>query len=213
LRLVSGLTLVSGYAHKVRRTIYAQLKDLIKAGVIDPRIVAYRVGFLNRLLFKTLVEELKLDKHDVVRISIDYEVVNGDIEWELDTLKVEVWKEAPELEDKAVEAFKRIAIEEMRKLIPSVEARKVGESALGDEIYEITRDGERVGVVRVTPLGDEVVVTGVAIGEDAVPYRFRTRAPRSESIDQVIAIAIERGEKISQEEFEREMKALLSMAK
>ena len=82
--LNTGLVIVGAYADKVRRTLFAQLKDRIKAKEIDSKIVAKASGDLNKLLYEIFVNRLKLDKGDVVRIVVNYDVVDGEIVWYLE---------------------------------------------------------------------------------------------------------------------------------
>ncbi len=95
MRLSSGYIIVGAYADKIRRTLFAQLKDRIKSGEIDSKDVAKAAADLNRLLYEVLVRRLKLDKGDVVRIIVEYDL-NGEIRWNLDSLRVEVFRRIPE---------------------------------------------------------------------------------------------------------------------
>ncbi len=97
-QLSTGLVIAGAYADKVRRVLFAQQRDLLKKGEIDPQTIAKRSAELNRLLFDILVNKLKLDKGDVVRIRIEYDVEDHDIKWRLDTLQIEVFKRVPDEE-------------------------------------------------------------------------------------------------------------------
>ncbi len=94
--LKSGAIIVGAYANKVRKTLFAQLKNDIKAGTLTSQEVARAAGELNQLIFKLVVEKMKLDKGDVVRITCDYIVENGKIKWQWSTLKVEAYRKVPE---------------------------------------------------------------------------------------------------------------------
>ena len=113
-QLSSGLVIAGAYADKIRRVLFAQLRDEIKSGKIESRQVAYRAGELNRLLFEILVNKLKLDKGDVVRVRIEYELRDGDIEWKLDTLRVEAFRRIP---DEEVEKAVREVIETAKEVL------------------------------------------------------------------------------------------------
>ena len=113
-QLSSGLVIAGAYADKVRRVLFAQLRNEIKSGKIESRQVAYRAGELNRILFEILVNKLKLDKGDVVRIRVEYELRDGDIEWKLDTLRVEAFKRVP---DNEVEKAVREVIESAKEIL------------------------------------------------------------------------------------------------
>jgi hypothetical protein len=160
--LSSGLVIAGAYADKIRRTVFAQLRDLIKEGAIDPKTVAYHVGQLNALLYRLLVERIGTDKGDVVRVRLNYRVVDGKIEWDLDSLSVELFKRVP---DEEVNAKVREFIEVARKGISDAEisAEKLGETFDGDLVYSIQKDGEEVGVAVVTPVTDFSIVKVLAV--------------------------------------------------
>jgi hypothetical protein len=122
-QLSTGLVIAGAYADKLRRVLFAQLRDMIKRGEIDNKTVAMRAGELNRLLFDILVNKLKLDKGDAVRIRIEYDVKDGDIVWKLDTLRIE--------------AFRRIPDEEVEKVVK--ESIKRYEEILASEVTEEER--------------------------------------------------------------------------
>jgi len=163
--LRSGLVIAGAYADKIRRVAYAQLKDSIKEGLLKSSEVAYHVAQLNKVLYRVLVDELKIDKGDVVRISIDYEVRQGALEWKFDTLRVE--------------AFRRIPDEEINKVLIRVkgEAQAIMEAAVaynierlvetedGDVIYLMKLGDREVGAFIVTPVNNEIafIKKGAAI--------------------------------------------------
>jgi hypothetical protein len=72
--LSSGLVIAGAYADKIRRTLFAQLRDYVKKDKEWGQKIAYAAAQLNRLLYTVLVEQLKVDKGDVVRIRIEYDV-------------------------------------------------------------------------------------------------------------------------------------------
>ena len=101
--LSTGLVIAGAYADKLRRTLFAQLSEKIKNGELDSKEVARAAAEVNQLLFNILVEDLKIEKGDVVRVRVDYDVQDGKVKWDLSTL--------------AVEAFKRIDDEEVNKVV------------------------------------------------------------------------------------------------
>ena len=90
--LSTGLVIAGAYADKLRRTLFAQLKDDVKNGKLTSQEVARAAAEMNQLLYQIFVDDLKLDKGDVVRVRVEYEVEDGNIKWKLDTLNVEVFK-------------------------------------------------------------------------------------------------------------------------
>jgi len=165
--LRSGLVFAAGYADKLRRTIFAQLREQVKKDKELAKQVALYVGRLNRALYTLLVEELKVDKFDVVRITISYELdeVNKAIVWKWDTLKVEIYKRIPpETYEEALKKFvaraPTLAVE-----VVKYNVSKIGETFDGDLIYSIKIDEKEVGVVEVLPVEDIVVLKKAAVIE------------------------------------------------
>ncbi|MEB3788919.1 MAG: DUF2258 domain-containing protein [Desulfurococcales archaeon] len=156
--LRSGLVIAGGYADKVRRVLFAQLKDKIKNGEVEAKKVAQAAGELNRLLFEILVTNLQVDKGDVVRISVDYEIEDGDIKWLLDTLTVQVWKRVPdeEVESKLKSVLSRA--EEVLEEEPSYQLEKLGETDTGDIVFKLTYQGQDAGAIMITPINGQAIV-------------------------------------------------------
>lgn len=177
--LITGLVRAGGYADKVRRTLFAQLKNDIKAGKIDAQQVAYRAGRLNEVLFKVLVELLGIDKRDVVRISINYEVSGGDIHFDWDTLNIEVYPFNEELSKRATEEARKF-IE--RGLVDYdfevVETGRTGPTVF----YDIRLNGEKVGAVAVMDVGESLAVSGAIILNEK-GYKIGGLLRKSESIE------------------------------
>jgi hypothetical protein len=100
LTLNTGLTIAGAYADKARRVLMAQVK-----GQADAQEAVRASAELNKLLFEVIVNELKADKGDVVRVVVDYEVESGRIKWDFNSLRVELFKRVPDEEvKKRVEA-------------------------------------------------------------------------------------------------------------
>ncbi len=122
--LSTGLIIAGAYADKVRRTLFAQLRDKIKQGEITNQEVAKAAGELNRIIYEILVNKLKIDKGDVVRVRIDYDITNGKIIWNYKTLRVEAFKRVP---DNDVEKVLKEALPEALKQFVEVVEEKVEE--------------------------------------------------------------------------------------
>ncbi len=94
--LSTGLVIAGAYADKLRRTLFAQLRDLVKQNKEFAREIARASGEINRLIYIVLVEKLKADKGDVVRIRVQYDVEDGRVKWYYDTLRIEYFKRVPD---------------------------------------------------------------------------------------------------------------------
>uniref|UniRef100_A0A7C4HE11 DUF2258 domain-containing protein n=1 Tax=Staphylothermus marinus TaxID=2280 RepID=A0A7C4HE11_STAMA len=90
----TGIVITGAYADKLRRTLFAQLSKYIRKSKEHAREAARASGELNKLLYIIIVENLKSDKGDAVRIRIKYRFdprVNR-IDWDYDTLRIEFFK-------------------------------------------------------------------------------------------------------------------------
>ena len=139
-KLSSGYVIVGAYANKIRRVTFAQLKDKIKAGELTNEEVAKQVGELNSYLFNILVNELGLDKGDIVRIKINYEVKDGKIVFDYESLEIE--------------AFKRIPIELNIKL------EEIASNDMGEKLYAIKKNDEVIGYISMSKLNGKAIIKG-----------------------------------------------------
>ncbi len=94
--LRSGLVPAGAYSNKLRRILFAQLSKLVKEGAVKQQEIARAIGELNTFLYHVLVEELKLDKAEPVRIEINYTVEGGKISWDYSSLKITAYKALPQ---------------------------------------------------------------------------------------------------------------------
>jgi hypothetical protein len=155
--LRSGYIIVGAYADKVRRVAFAQLKDSVKEGVLKSSDIAYHVGQLNRVLYKVLVEDLKLGKGDVVRISIDYEVRQNLIEWKFDTLKIEAFRRIPDEEVANVLGKVRTEVKAVIEAAIQFTMEKLGETEDGDVVYVMKLGDREVGAFIATLVDEDIV--------------------------------------------------------
>ncbi len=111
--LSTGLIIAGAYADKLRRTLFAQLRDYVKKNKEYAREIARAAGEINRLLYHIIVEELKSDKGDVVRIRVKYsfDPEKMEIKWHYDTLQIEYFKRYPD--EKVAETVKKVLEEKL----------------------------------------------------------------------------------------------------
>jgi len=217
--LRSGLVIAGGYADKVRRVLFAQLKDKVKSRELDSKEVARASGELNRLLFEMLVTRLQIDKGDVVRITVSYEVEDSTIKWKLDTLKVEVWRRMPEEE---IEPAIKSVIEKAEEIISSAiqfSIRKEGKTDTDDIVYSIIYDDREVGALLATPIDEKVVIRGAVVEptplvlrKNIVEYKGELDDFLSQNIIQIMKEA-ENVERREAERVVREIRSLLAVEK
>ena len=190
-RLSSGLVIAGAYADKIRRTIFAQLRDYVKKDREWGQRIAFAVAQLNRVLYTLLVEQLKIDKGDVVRIRVDYDIDESgkNIVWRWDSL--------------SVEAFRRVAQEQVDSLVKQLVSKaaevavaavayslvNLGETFDGDIIFSVTLDGREVGAAIVTPVNESLALLkrgGVVEPTPAVFERIRLEIPAGSSVEEVL---------------------------
>ncbi len=219
-QLSTGLVIAGAYADKVRRVLFAQLKDEMKQGRITAQEIAYKAGLLNRLLYEILVNSLGIDKGDVVRIRVEYELSNGTIEWKLDTLQVEAWKRIPqENVDKAVkEAVERAG--EVLATPPTAEEREwtgglrvqvasvveLGETKRGEALYLLKDErGDKIGIAIYDPEAG-LLEALVVKGREAYKATVRVEEkPSQDDVRELLSKSI--FEKTSKEEAEKTIKS------
>lgn len=96
--LNTGIVIAGAYADKVRRTLFAQLGSYVRAGRDYATEIARGAAELNMVLYYIIVDGLKSDKGDAVRIRIryTYDTNRNVLEWDYDSLKIEFYKRVPE---------------------------------------------------------------------------------------------------------------------
>jgi hypothetical protein len=129
-KLSTGFVRASGYANKIRKVLFA-----LTRGKLNPEEVVRASAQLNQYLFDKF-QEMGIKKEDVVRISIEFNIKDGTIEWNYDTLKIEVYKK--EEEEKLAEAMKEVEESEKALEIAIEELSKLSEKLkeLSDEIAQ-----------------------------------------------------------------------------
>ncbi|WP_175059529.1 single- stranded DNA-binding family protein [Thermococcus sp. 2319x1] len=134
-RLSTGFVRASGYANKVRKVLFA-----LTRGKLNPEEVVRASAQLNQYLFDKL-QEMGVKKEDVVRISIGFDIKNEEIEWNYDTLRIEVYKK--EEEEKLAEAMREVEESEKALEIAIDELSKLSEK-LRELSNEIAQTVERL---------------------------------------------------------------------
>ena len=181
--LSSGLVIAGAYADKIRRTLFAQLKDHIRKGEITAQEVARAAGELNRILYEILVDRLRIDKGDVVRVRIEYDIVDNKVKWNYNSLNIEVFRR--ENEGKVSAAVRKIVaggkVEERIEKVEEVKPTYVPPIAdivfLSKEpslVVSALKDGkgENLGFLRLKRLDDKYLLD-VIIVEKGKAYRAK----------------------------------------
>jgi len=158
--LSSGLVIASAYADKIRRTLFAQLRDYLKKDKEWGQKIAYAAAQLNRLVYTVLVEQLKVDKGDVVRVRIEYDIDESgkNINWKWDTLVIEAFKRVPK--DQIDSIVKQVLVKVSELTVAAVEysVARLGETADGDIVFAVKLGDKEVGAAIVTPVNETLAV-------------------------------------------------------
>jgi hypothetical protein len=204
--LRSGAVILGAYASKIRKTLFAQLKDKVKAGEVSSQEIARSAGELNKALYTLFVERLKLEKGDVVRISIDYEIDEQRINWKWDTIKIECFKRVPE-EEIMKNLFDILKREETKYAV-----RKLRETKLGDLIFEILENEKQIGLIVFTPLDNEAIIRG-AIKPTTIIQKRRVNIEGDieEYLSNSLKKILESGKQAEKEEVEKIINEILSL--
>ena len=214
--LRTGLVIAGGYADKVRRVLFAQLKDAIKSGQVEAKEVARAAGELNRLLYEIIVNKLGIDKGDVVRVTVEYVLENGSIKWKLDTLRIEAWQRIPE--ERIATALSGV-VEQAQEILaeaPAYTVERVGETDTGDIVFKIKLGERDAGALLVTPLDG---------GQALVRASFLEPAPKilkkvlvdledtsEDSVRRILPTLLERAEDAERRQAERVFREILVLA-
>jgi hypothetical protein len=163
--LSTGFIIAGAYADKVRKTLFAQLRDHVKRGEVSTQEVARAAAELNRVLYHILVERLKSDKGDVVRARVEYDVEDGRVVWNYDALQLEVFKRVP---DEEIRRVVRETASEIDKLLERVIAYNVERAVVtsyGDYLFRVKIGDKVVGALTVTTVNNEMAIVRGAVLE------------------------------------------------
>jgi len=208
--LSSGLVIAGAYADKLRRALFAQLSLKVRSRQIPSEEVARASRELNTFLYHVLVERLGVEKGDVVRIKVGYEVEGGAVRWDYDSLKIEIYRKVPQ------ERVDGVLMETLKHLEEVVERRltveKIGESPLGDLLYAVKIGGAEVGVLEATQLDDELLVRGALTSPEPVIIERTKIELKGREIREVLEGGLkelmERGRRVAREEAEEAVRLL-----
>ena len=96
----------SGYAIKLRRTINAVIRPLVKEGSLDSKQVNEELTRLNKALYEALVERFEIPKDAVVNITVRYQV--KDKEFKIEDVEVDVYDKSDVLSRNVTQEVKKM---------------------------------------------------------------------------------------------------------
>ncbi len=156
--LNSGFTIVGAYDDKIRRTLFGMAK-----GKASQQELARAAGELNKLLYRIFVDELKLDKGDVVRVKIPYVIKDGKVFWDYPQLLIEVYKKMEEEElkkvvDKVIKEIEVVIVER-----PSYILKPRTTTLTGEIVFDVVIKDKKVGSVRAVKEGNKWRIWGAVL--------------------------------------------------
>jgi hypothetical protein len=190
-RLSSGFVIAGAYADKIRRTMFAQMRDYVRKDKEWGQRIALAIAQLNRFLYTLFVEQLKIDKGDIVRVRIDYDVdeQNKNITWRWDALSVEAFRRIPQEEvDKIIKSLAAKAIEiSTAAVVYTLE--KLGETFDGDLVLAIKLGEREVGAAIITTINENLAVLKKGAVLEPTPAIFdkvRLDIPPGKTLNEVL---------------------------
>jgi len=156
--LSTGLVIAGGYADKLRRTLFAHLKDYVKRDKEVAREIARAAGEINRMLYYILVENLKSEKGDVVRIRVKYRFDPRvkRVTWDYDTLTVEFFKRTPDEEVSRV--VREVIAQKLKEITELYATPQLAEKAEREFREELERKEREEVRVEVPPVAEKPVI-------------------------------------------------------
>jgi len=196
--LSSGYVIAGAYAGKIRRTMFAQLREEVRKGSVTSQEIARAVGELNSTLYRILVDRFKVDKGDLVRIKIDYRIEDGKILWDPSKLVIEVFRRDQQVEAAIKEEGGAALWGEAFGKGIEYQVIKLGETLDGDIVYSLKLGDEEVGAVIATQLDDEIFIKKGAIISPSPMLFDKLRIPiqPGESIETVLSQKILEAQKL-----------------
>lgn len=206
----TGFVIAGAYADKLRRTLFAQLSPKIKSKEISANVVAKASRDLNMLLYNILVEKLSVKKGDVVRIRIGYVLEGGEIKWDYNSLRIEVYRRVEEEEvEKALKETLTKAEEIIERKLTVEEA---GKTPVGDLVYSVKLGDAEVGLLEVTSLDDEILIKGALTSPEPViieKAKLKLEGRKAvEVIEENLREISELGKRVGREEAEEALRKL-----
>ena len=158
--LSSGFVIAGAYADKIRKTVFAQLRDYVKKDKEWGQKIAFSVAQLNRLLYNVLVEQLRVDKGDVVRIRIEYDVdeASKNITWKWDSLAIEIFRRVPQEQVEEIVKKTLSRVSEIMQAVITYNLALIGETVDGDVVFAVKLNDREVGAAIVTPVNETLAV-------------------------------------------------------
>ncbi|WP_173866244.1 single- stranded DNA-binding family protein [Thermococcus henrietii] len=130
VKLSTGYVRASGYAHKVRRVLFALARKKV-----EPKEIIRASAELNQKIFEEF-QRLNVSKEDVVRITVEFKIKDGSIVWDYDSLRIEVYRKGEE--EKLAKAMEEVEEREreLEEKIKAIEEVALNLKKLSDELIE-----------------------------------------------------------------------------
>ncbi|MEM2009282.1 MAG: DUF2258 domain-containing protein [Thermosphaera sp.] len=159
-KISTGLVPAAIYATKTRRAVYRLLQSYIKKDKEWGKVINDEIGKLNRALFHLFTVDLKINKTDVIRLRIEFDVdeESRKIIWKWDTLELEVYRKLPSEEVKKYLDHFISKVQELMVKPINYSIEKVATTPDGDEVYVVRLDHEEVGAALILVVDENTFV-------------------------------------------------------
>lgn len=130
VKLSTGYVRASGYAHKIRRVLFALARKKV-----EPKEIIRASAELNQRIFEEF-QRLNVSKEDVVRITVEFQIRDGSIVWDCDSLRIEVYRKGEE--ERLAKAMEEVEEREreLEEKIKAIEEVALNLKKLTDELIE-----------------------------------------------------------------------------
>jgi len=156
--LSTGLVIAGGYADKLRRTLFAHLKNYMKRDKEVAREIARAAGEINRMLYHILVENMKSEKGDVVRIRVKYrfDPRAKRVTWDYDTLTVEFFRRTPD--EEVARVVKEVIAQKLKEITELYATPQLAEKAEREFREELEKKEREEVSVEVAPPAEKPAI-------------------------------------------------------
>lgn len=146
MRMSTGFVRAAAYDDKVRRVLFALLRDKVPSEEI-----LRAAAELNKRVFEE-IKKRGIDKRDVIRIICEFDITpDRKIQWKWDTLQLEHYEEAAEVGAKMsailsqLEETDKLLEEMFKRLLDVADKLRAAATEIEEIINELKRRKELVG--------------------------------------------------------------------
>lgn len=202
--LNTGIVIAGAYADKVRRTLFAQQSQLVRKSKEFAKEVARASAEINSLLYYILVENLKIEKGDAVRIRVKYSVdeTQSRVIWDYDSLTVEFFKRVPD--EQVKEVVRKVVESKLKEVLEKFQqpmSKEQAEALLEAEIKKAEKvlalpEEKPAEVPKPAPPDILAQVAGAEVLGETTDGGFLVKLERSDGVSMGLVSLVQAGEEV-----------------